>query len=310
MRASSSKIGTVPRYVIYTPTYENTSGGAMVMHRLCHTLNQLGEKAVVCGMPSFVWGGRLQRFRDRFFPKPFATNPDFQTPVIKWWQVRATDIVMYPELVADNPLRAQNVVRWLLNKPSYWKSNKILSKAGTIIAGPTDLFFKYDDRCEEPELTGGKAESLFLFSLNRLYCQTNFGARNGTCYMVRKGSNKPLTHDLEDSLKIDDLSHEEIKKIFNEREIFYAYDELSSYSQFAAICGCISVVVPGLFKDQAEFMASYPLSRFGVAYGEENIPHAIATRHLVSDYLKACECEGVQTVRNFVESTRKHFGFG
>lgn len=158
-------------------------------------------------------------------------------------------------------------------------------------------------------MTGGHAATLFLFSVNTTYNKTNDGPRSGSCYLVRKGAGRPLVHDLAGSIKIDGLPHDEVNRIFNEREIFYSYDEMSSYSQFAAICGCTSVVIPRHFKDQAEFVASYPLSRYGVAYGEENIPHALATRHLVEGYLKECEESGIQSVRDFIAITRQKFGF-
>jgi hypothetical protein len=290
-----------PRYVIYTPRYESTNGGAIVMHKLCHLLNQMGQEAVVCAMAPLIWGSRRQRLYRRLFPKPFVTNPDFQTPRVKPGQLRPTDIVIYPELAGSNPLQARNVVYWLLNRPNF--------AIHPLVPSPGDLFFKYDDRCDEPELTGGKAVTLFLFSVNTTYRQTNFGSRQGSCFLVRKGVGRPLIHPIEGSVKIDGMPHDEVNRVFNEREIFYAYDEVSSYSQFAAICGCTSVVVPHQFKDQAEFAAAYPLSRYGVAYGEENIPHALATRHLVADYLRACEEDSLRQVRDFVSITQKHFGF-
>lgn len=211
------------------------------------------------------------------------------------------DIVIYPELVSDNPLGAHHVGRWLLNRPSFFERK--------LIVGPGDLFFKYDDRCDEPELTKGKAQTLFLFSRNKSYSRTNFGPRTGSCYMLRKAKGRPLVHDLNDCLLVDDMSHQDLNREFNARKTFYCYDEMTTYSQFAALCGCESVVIPWHFKDQADFVANYPLSRYGVAYGQENIAHAQSTMHLVKGYLDDCEESGTQSVRDFVRVTRKHFGF-
>ena len=292
---------TAPRYVIYTPSYSPLVGGPIVQHKLCHTLNKLGENAVVCHMPAPNWGGRRRRLMQWLKPRPFATSPDLDTPVMRERKARPNDIVLYPELAGNNPLRARNVVHWLLNRPSFHDR--------TVHAGPRDLFFKYDDRCDEPELTKGKAQTLFLFTPNPSYRQTNHGPRSGSCYMIRKAKGQPLVHDLTDSLLVDDVPHKELNVLFNQRKTFYCYDEMSSYSQFAALCGCISVVIPWHFKDQADFIANYPLSRYGVAYGEENIPHALATMHLVEGYLKDCEQSGIQSVRDFISVTRRQFGF-
>lgn len=290
-----------PRYVIYTPSYKPTSGGAIVQHRLCHTLNVLGENAVVSHMPALKWGGLRRRLKQSLKPEPFVTSPELDTPVMPERKAQPDDIVLYPEIARNNPLRGRNVVHWLLNRPSFHDR--------TVHAGPRDLFFKYDDRCDEPELTKGKAQTLFLFARNQTYSQTNHGARSGTCYMVRKAKGQPMVHDMQDSLPVDDMPHDELNRVFNQRKTFYCYDEMSSYSQFAALCGCISVVIPWHFKDQADFVANYPLSRYGVAYGEENIPHAKATMHLVEGYLKECEESGIQSVRDFIAATRQHFGF-
>lgn len=290
-----------PRYIIYTPSYSAAIGGVIVEHKLCHTLNQLGETAFVAPMPVKSYGGRRKRMMRWLFPPPFRTLPGLDTPVLQARKATDNDIVLYPELAGNNPLSAKNVVHWLLNRPSFHNRK--------VHAGPDDLFFIYDDRCDEPELTKGKAETLFLFSPNPTYRRTNFGPRKGSCYMVRKAKGRPLVHDLTDSIQVDNLSHEDMNRVFNECETFYCYDEMSSYSQFAAICGCTSVVIPWHFKDQAEFVASYPLSRYGVAYGEENIPHAIATQGQVADYLLECERNGLDSVRNFIKVTRKAFGF-
>jgi hypothetical protein len=290
-----------PRYVIFAPYYRPTNGGAIVMHKLCHTLNELGENAVICPLRGLHWGGLRKRIREYFFPPHFTTDPALNTPVVNMRRAAAGDIVIYPEMTGNNPLRARNAVYWLLDRPSY--------RDRKVTPDKRDMFVIYDHRCDEPALTGGTAQTLFLFALNTTYKKTNHAPRNGSCYMMRKGKGQPIVHPVEDSIKIDGMTHDEINQIFNEREIFYSYDEMSSYSQYAAICGCTSVVIPWHFKDQAEFVAEYPLSRYGVAYGEENIPHAIATQHLVEGYLRQCEEDGVQSVRDFVASSRRHFGF-
>lgn len=73
------------KFIIYSPTYKNTSGGIIILHRLNTVLNCLGYISSICEFNNSIK----------------VTN----------------EIVIYPEIVKGNPLNATNVVRWELNKP-------------------------------------------------------------------------------------------------------------------------------------------------------------------------------------------------
>lgn len=53
-----------------------------------------------------------------FYEKSTATHPDWHTPLARDEHVQ-DGIVIYPEIIPDNPLRSRRVVRWLLNRPGY-----------------------------------------------------------------------------------------------------------------------------------------------------------------------------------------------
>jgi hypothetical protein len=89
--------------------------------------------------------------------------------------------------------------------------------------------------------------------------------------------------------------------------VFYSYDEATFYSQFAAICGCLSVVVPGRYRNRQEWTADYQIARYGIAYGLDDLEHARATQHLVIDLLREREQAGEATVDRFIELTRARF---
>jgi hypothetical protein len=290
---------TRPRYVVHAPSYTSTSGGTLVLHWLARILHEMGEQVVISPMQIFPQNGLRRKLRVWMAPPPYEQEPGSPVPVSRVWRARRNDIVLYPEIAQHNVLRARNVAWWLLNRPSLFNIR--------VSAGPRDVFFTYDPRCDEPELTGGKTQPLFLFKMNQIYRRTNFGPRKGSCYLLRKGHAKPIVHDLAGSVLIDDMSHEEVARVFNERETFYCYDEMSSYAQFAAVCGCTSIVIPGLFADREAYVENYPLSRYGVAYGDADIAHALATQDQVAGYLLQCERDGIDTVRAFVDLTKRRF---
>jgi hypothetical protein len=126
--------------------------------------------------------------------------------------------------------------------------------------------------------------------------------------MVRKGRDKSFVHP-PDAIPLDGLSHDEIAAAFNSTEIFYCYDEATLYSQYAALCGCLSIVIPGLYPDRAAWARARPIARYGVAYGLDDVGHAINTQHLVFHDLQRHADMGRASVARFVGLTRAHFGF-
>ncbi len=293
-------------YIIYAPPFDENVGGIIFLHQLVHELNEMGERA-------FVWPfhadekkdglhGRLKRLRASILgPKkrPFNVSTELNTPIAQPSDLTAFSIVVYPELVLGNPLNAKNVVRWLLYEPGVLHPYKF---------GTDEMFFRVGEMFDLQRVTGG-APDLFLYKVNSRYRDENRSNRNGVCYIVRKGAHKPRIPQTEvpGAIQIDNKSHAEINEIFNCCHTFYSYDEATMYSQYAAICGCTSVVIPGHFDSREEWVRNYELARYGVAYGLDDIPHAIATRGKVRGLLEDRETAGRKTVENFIRLTSARF---
>lgn len=289
-------------YIVYTWPFSEDNGGVIFMHRLVHELNRMGERALVTRAGPIVRLGPRGWLNWYLRRGPMRTDPALETPVARRSDITAESIIVYPELVPGNPLKARNVVRWLLYKPGL---------ALPYAFGPDEMFFTVSSMSDLPEVTGGAPE-LFLWSVNRSYRNENRPGRDGVCYIVRKGSDKPRIPQTEvpGAICIDGMSHAQINDVFNRCRTFYSYDEATMYSQYAAIAGCTSVVIPGLYPSRAEWAASHELARYGVAYGLDDIPHAEATRHLVLGLLDAKEAKGRATVERFVALTHARFWDG
>jgi len=289
-----------PTYIIYGPGYSADNGGSMFMHQLVDALRGLDEHALLWPMAPLAaplsWRRKLQQSVTR---QEFLCAPHLDTPVATKRDLGDDAIVVYPELVPANPLGVANVVRWLLYKPGLRHPFEF---------GADDLFFATSDFSDDVALTGG-AQPLFLPSYNPVYRDNALPERSGSCYLLRKGAHKPMVHDLENSRQIDGLSHEEIAAIFNQCEYFYSYDEATMYSQYAALCGCVSIVIPELYQSRTDWARQRPISRYGIAYGLDDIRHARATMHQVADLLQERRQLGLQSVRDFVKTTKAHFGF-
>ncbi|MHA3980229.1 hypothetical protein ACW9UR_21370 [Halovulum sp. GXIMD14794] len=189
-------------------------------------------------------------------------------------------------------------MRWLLFQPT--------ARAAETFA-KDEMFFCANPMFDRLELTGG-AQPLFVWTRDPVYRNENAPTRSGACYIVRKGGDKPRLPETSGGKKIDGLNHREVARIFNESEVFYSYDEATFYSVYAALCGCVSVVVPGQYSSREEWIKALPLAKFGVAYGIDDIAHAKSTMHLVEGLLREEEEKGVESVRQFAEMTQRVFG--
>jgi hypothetical protein len=69
--------------------------------------------------------------------------------------------------------------------------------------------------------------------------------------------------------------------LFNTTEKFYCYDNYTFLYTQAAICGCISIVVPDDTKLNKEWLSGSRLNQYGVAYGEDDIDRAKETLPLL-----------------------------
>lgn len=284
------------KYLVMSPEYNESSGGCIFLHELVHTLRSKGEDAALVPM-GFVYPRRLiKRVGDLVKPPGYATNPALDTPVEHKPRMTPQTVAMYPEMVRGNPLGAAHVARWLLYTPGVRHPYEFTEN---------EMYFRVDEFADLPDLTGG-APDLFMWKVNRTYRNENRPDRKGACFIVRKWKDGPRHPVTDSAIQLDGKSHEEINEIFNRCDTFYSYDDATMYSQYAAISGCLSVVIPSGDGSRDEMLANHMLGRYGIAYGfeDEKIAHARATAHLVQGLLEEREKAGLATVDRFIEITK------
>ena len=302
-----------PKYIVYAPHYDETSGGSIFLHLLVHSLNEIGESAAIwpwnepAQFSMRNWMRACVR-KPRLIIKPASgenlwkklrTGPSLNTPQARRGDLTKESIVIYPEVTLGNPLGAQNVVRWLLYTPGVKEPFDFT---------PKELFFRAGEMSDLPDITGG-APDLFIWYRNPAYQNEHRPDRKGVCYALRKGKDKPRIPETErgDAICIDGLSHKETAEIFNKSSIFYSYDEATFYSQYAALCGCLSIIVPGQYSSREDWVAAHPLGRFGVAYGDDDREHALATMQQMDDLLDEKVHDSLHSVRAFIKQTKDRF---
>lgn len=295
------------KFIIVAPGYDDNAGGIVVLHQLCDRLNHLGYEAYLWPffkpVLDFTNPFKTIYLFFRYFRKSikygFKTNPKLNTPIASYEDLKDA-VVVYPEVVVGNPLQGRKVVRWLLHKPGF-------NNGGKIDFGADDLFFYYLKAFDDSQFNRFPDNELHIVSQRKdTYSINNTHERNGTCYLMRKGKNRPIIHDLTESILLDGMSHEEMAQIFNQTVMCIIYDTYTMYSVYAAMCGCIPVIIPEEGVSIEEWQ-SVEENRYGMAYGFEGIEYALKTRNLLLQKLQRQEDESNKSVIHFVEKCKAYF---
>lgn len=311
------------KFVIYSPS-QHYSGGALVLHVLCHKLvergydarifdtyqlHPVGYSAMRCAA-MHVWHRLktiIRLFIGRFTPSLmgkrliFPIKPDFfpfkkyRCPIII---DQKNTIVIYPEMVWGNPMMAQHVVRYML----YFGRSEYTSSFSE-----EDLKINYQQKFATEGVSIG-APVVCLTYINQTYKRTHFGKRKGRCYIIRKGRDFVKQELLKPGTIVDDLSDEEICRIFNECKYCISFDQYTYFTSYAIKCGCIPIVVPRPGQTKEDWRP-LPRSRWGHAFGFtlSEIKYAIRTAPQKQDDMKENINRNEQAIDTFIEACQKHF---
>ncbi|HCZ9269147.1 TPA: WavQ [Vibrio diabolicus] len=299
---------------IYAPDYDCNSGGSVVLHRLCHLINQVeghdaylvprkAERIKFNSKKEFVSSVKkalsvtIKRFRK------IKVHPAWHTPVCMASQVKESNaVVLYPEFTFGNPLNAKNVVRWFLHQPGHFHRE--------FQFGAGELYFKFNSGIKDFEYCYSKTSShelkVIYYPLD-IYNTKGVEERTIESHIVRKGSKKNKVHK-DNSVPIDGMSHHEVAEILKKSKRFVSYDDYTAYSLFAVLCGCESVVVPNNNMTKEQW---YPneTDRYGLAYGfdDSELEWASKTMHKVLEHIEQEHRKSFDSVRSFLCETKKHF---
>ena len=309
-RRSGAHIRSMNKYIIYSPIYRDNSGGIIVLHKLCAMLLDKGIDAK-------IWPDVKPHINDlaskkgiklylrwclKYLPKyavgSLNIKSPYNLPIARTSDIKDA-IVIYPEITFGNPLRAKKVVRWLLNKPG------VLT--GEVNYGSKDLLLYFHEQFNDWQLNPNKQNHLRVIELmSDVYRKINTGERIETCYMVRKGKNRNLDQHDDNAIQVDRLSHKQMAEVFNRCKYFVSYDLYTMYSRYAAMCGCIPIVIPepGMVKEQWRPEVEF---RYGIAYGWDDIPWAIETRGKLLEHIDESASSSRKSVDKFVEISQAYF---
>lgn len=266
-------------YIVDIATFLPSSGGICTMHRLCHDLNSLGE---TCYITSPI------------------THPSLNAPYVGSRRFKKDEVVViYPEITHGNPLNSKNVIRWILNVPADDFYNK-LSKE--------DILLKYSEsyKLKEGWAHHGYLRTTFSDKLGIFYNDNQ--PKSGSTFLIKKGGMKQKIHP-DDSIDLRPYqnNHEAMANIFRKVKYFYCYDSYCYLACLATLCGCVVIIPSPDNETFEEYTKNNPQTKYGIAFGLENLKHAEETITLVQDNYKKVKEDEFKTVKNFVKMCEKKF---
>ena len=258
------------QYLIYSPPLTHLSAGVKSLHLLRDKLEAAGHKATMVPM-----GLAAQ-----------AVSDDF--------------IVVYPEIVMGNPLKAKHVVRYLLYYAGVYRSNETKYPA-------TDIIWAYSTRIAKSYGTNNVL--LLPVSDPGVFHPPLFGQtdRKGACFYAHKYKNfyrGELLKITKDAFEITNpgLPQREIADLLRRSEVLFVYEDTALMFE-AVMCGCPVVCLPTI-----HFKESHILDDFhtGIAWGTQDLAKAKeSVKDGYSDYLEL-EMLFNKNLKRFIIETQNH----
>lgn len=266
-------------YVISVQDFDPTSQGNVIMHRLCHYLNEKGY-------PAYMMVKK--------------TNPLWNTPKVEDHPecLNENTIVIYTDVVPNNPTRATRVVRWLMNSKDFYK--KIMKWQWYRGWDNGDFVFTYNQQWAPDKPV------LFIREIDRnIFYPPKKEERKGIIYYLgkAKGTVKIPKYvkngvELKTGKGVKTRTYQELANLFRKAERFYCYLG-SGLIEEAIYCGC-----PVIYK------GSEPCQNWdGVAKDDtpEEIERAVATQGRRIATIEASKIETQKQIDNFIKITQAEY---
>lgn len=223
------------RFLIASPRYNHQTAGVMVLHELCDMLNRQGYEAAIVlfggSGPHFHWA--FSNAAEFYHPNHQRTEIPFEDANLSIQEYLKDGVVIYPDLVPDNPLNAPRVVRFLLYKNHGYRAQ-----------GPSEYVLSFSQMFHD-------SADGYLFKTFVDPALHDRGARHwrertlDLCY-IGKGMNFTACHHIPGTLALSRSWPEDkaqLGMLLRECRYLFTWDTVSQTNVDAIACGAIPVLL-------------------------------------------------------------------
>lgn len=237
-------------YFIVAPPYTSKSAGVVTLYRLCHYLNDAGQKAWI--MPII----------DAPRTCPYLNAPIITREVQEYFNHENIEpIFVYPDIIKGNPFNAKRVVWYMLHYPGVYGGQPTFSDQ--------DIVWSFSPNIADHTPRPLNVLSVPNIDLDIFRMPQEGSQRTGGCYYANKylaASHKILS--ITEGMTRLEGTHQQMAKMLQTHETCYVYENTSVISE-AVLCGCNIVLVRSNYFTSCHSLETQTLGA-GVRWLEEN----------------------------------------
>jgi hypothetical protein len=285
------------KILIYSYDYNWRVGGIVVLHKLADLIAELGYETYIIGK---------NRISTRGIPTQI--DLDLATRIAG----NSDTVVIYPENLKGNPLKAKHVARWVLYFPG--------ANGGDRTYDTNEFVFTYKKEFVADTIySSGLVVRIVDTMVNHFF---DMGLeRNKDAILVKKGREdleertQYLILSMDSSYEVisADEMIENSESVFdfnlklNQIRYFISFDHHTYHNTLAALAGCISIVVPSKEKSEDAFFSESPGRRLHISYGFQDSDQNQTDPRLLRVELDKIDSSNVMNAEKLAKSLQSHF---
>lgn len=285
-------------FYVYAPLYRKNSNGVRMLYTLSEMIRQCGyDSKVICYEDE-------RADYDVLTPTQYKHHTLKLTSEFSCYQLGEQDIVIYSDTISDNPLNAKNVVRYLLNRPTYITGKGIdygdrdypVSYSLGIDPNLPQLFILNDDREYFYPRDFTEKESIVCIYYGKIIDKE---IHDPAITALIKTFDRTVTITREfPATKI------ELGDLLRRARLLISLDPISNITYEATLCGTPALIVNDVFDFSSQ---KFNITLHGIFSNASGYDKAIKNINFsFSQYQVVLEDNG-KNVRLFVDEVIEHF---
>ena len=298
-------------FVVYATDYLEYCGGCLVLHRICDLLNSVfsvSSSETICYLFPF----------DMFALTPILTNPAYRTPILPDYFDLTNAIAISPCVFHYNWLKIERIIHYIMYFPGIvggppaiaYSTHNYIACFATAFCEPFDksIYHVFDFRVVDhqlhtyrnlPKLPRLSNLSYSSWAKQKFYSSSQQRNIDHQTSVLNRTYFGPY---------IELKNHKRARlEAYSMIKYFHSLDPLTYRSIEAALAGAISIVIPVEGVSKEEWFEATGKTAYGVAYGEKDIPNALATLPHLLPHLKMEHMKQNKLVVSFVNDVVQYF---
>ena len=289
----------MPCFYVYAPLYQKNSNGIRILYTLSELIRKHGHTSkVICYEKEREDYDTLMpaRYKEHTIKLDSKSDDEFE--------LSDDDIVIYPETISDNPLKANNVVRYLLNRPMYLSGQ-------AIEYGSRDYLIAYSLRVDSnlPQLfiLNDDREYFYPVDFHDKQSLVSIYYGKGIDPEIRDPDLQALINTFQEKVVITrefPRTRTELGDLLRKSRLLVSLDPISNITYEATLCGTPALIVNDIFEFSSQ---RFNINLYGILNNPSAYDEAIKDISLAFNQYKVVIQDNDKNTQKFIKSVIAHF---